>query len=72
MVGGDLYLDRVPTLLDVASYLASSLVMSPVGASLIGVKGGWGEQHIDRPFVIGIVVVVVVGMVAAWLIGAAG
>lgn len=73
MVGGDVYLDRIPTLREVAGYLASSLVMSPVGASLIAVKGGWGQQRIARQFVIGIVVVVVVGLLATWLLeGAIG
>lgn len=70
LVGGDLYRDRVPTLREVAGYLALSLVMSPLGASLIALKGGWGQQRIGRQFVIGIVVVVVVGLLAAWLIGA--
>lgn len=71
LVGGDLYLDRVPTLREVAGYLALSLAMSPLGASLIALKGGWGQERYGRELVIGIVVVVVVGILAVWLIGAA-
>jgi hypothetical protein len=71
VVGGDLYLDRIPTLRELADYLAFSLVMSPVGASLIALKGGWGQQRIGRQFLIGSAVVVVVGTLATWLIGMA-
>ena len=70
MVGSDVYLDRVPTLREVAGYLALSLVLSPLGALIIALKGGWIQQRVGRQLAIGIVIVVVVGILAAWLIGA--
>jgi hypothetical protein len=71
MLGSDLYLDRVPTLREVAGYLALSLVLSPLGALVIALKGGWIHQRYGWQLVIGLVVVVVVGILVAWLIGAA-
>lgn len=71
MVGADFYLGRVPTLRDVADYLAVSLIMSPLGGLVIALKGGWIQQRYGRQLLLGIVVIVVVGILAAWLIGLA-
>ena len=71
MVGSDLYLDRVPTLREVGDYLALSLAMSPLGALVIALKGGWIQQRYGRQLLIGLVIVVVVGILAAWLMSAA-
>src|SRR5687768_7325607 len=71
MVGSEFYLGRVPSLREVAEYFALSLVMAPLGALVIALKGGWIQQRYGPQLLRGLIVVVVLGILVAWLIGLA-
>lgn len=62
VVGGDLYsYGRWPTPRTMVEHAAGALVLSPLGALVIALKGGWGHDH---PVVIWSVGILLLGLIA--------